>query len=74
MLTISVQEGNLVSSTVQVSKENEGEVLGYPSKEIIPGQRFWDIKRLNDWMHEMTYMTKSSTSFNKQMLDYWVFF
>ena len=25
-------------------------------------------------MHEMTYMTKSSTSFNKQMLDYWVFF
>ena len=52
---ISVQEGNKVSSTVQVSKENEGEIQGYPSKKIIPGQSFWDIKLLNDRMHEMTY-------------------
>ena len=40
---ISVQEGNKVSSTVQVAKENEGEILGYPSKKIIPGQSFWVI-------------------------------
>ena len=38
-----------------------------------PSQSFWDIKRLNDRMHEMAYMSKSSTSFNKHLLDYWVF-
>ena len=38
ILAISVEEGKLVSSTVQVSKENEGEILGYPSKKIIPGK------------------------------------
>ena len=40
---------------VQVSREKEVQILGYPSKEIIPGQRFWDIKQLNDRVHEMTY-------------------
>ena len=53
--------------------ENEGDILGYPSKKIILGQSVWDIKHLNDRMHGITYMTKPSTSFNKQLLDYWGF-
>ena len=72
-LASSVEEGNLVSCTVQVSKENEGDILGYPSKKIIPGQSLWDIKHLNDRMHGIynyIYMTKSSTSFIRHLLDY----
>ena len=58
-LASSVEEGNLVSCTVQVSKENEGDILGYPSKKIILGQSVWDIKHLNDRMHGITYIWQS---------------
>ena len=44
---------------VQVSKENEGDIPGYPSKKIIPGQSLWDIKHLNDRMHGITYIWQS---------------
>ena len=43
-------------STVQVSKENEGEILGCPSKEIITGQGLWDTKHLNDRIEGIAYM------------------
>ena len=58
-LASSVEEGNWVSCTVQVSKENEGDILGYPSKKIILGQSVWDIKHLNDRMHGITYIWQS---------------
>ena len=58
-LTSSVEEGKEVSCTVQVSKENEGDILGYPSKKIITGQSVWDIKHLNDRMHGITYIWQS---------------
>ena len=44
---------------MQVSKENEGDILGYPSKKIILGQSVWDIKHLNDRMHGITYIWQS---------------
>ena len=56
ILAISVEEGKQVSSTVQVSKQNEGEILGCPSKKIIPGQGLSDTKHLNDRMHGVAYM------------------
>ena len=34
-------------------------LMMYPSKKIIPGQIFWDIKHLNDRMHEVTYVWQS---------------
>ena len=59
ILAISVEEGKLVSTTIQVSKENEGEILGCPSKKIIPGKGLWDTKHLNDRMHGIAYMWQS---------------
>ena len=44
---------------VQVSKENDGEILGCPSKKIIPGHGLWDTKHLNDRMHGIAYMWQS---------------
>ena len=55
-LASSVEEGNKVSCTFQVSKENEGELLGYPSKKTISFQSLRDIKHLNDRMHGITYI------------------
>ena len=43
----------------QVSKENEGELLGYPSKKTISCQSLRDIKHLNDRMHGITYIWQS---------------
>ena len=74
ILAISVEEGKYVSSTVQVSKENEGEILGCPSEKTIPGQGLWDTNHLNNRMHGIAlYVAKLSAGFNKQLLDYWGF-
>ena len=59
ILASSVEEGNKVSGTVQVSKENEGDIQGYPSKKIIPCQSLWDINHLNDRMLGITYIWHS---------------